>query len=524
MRKDGEGLARTPTRGPRLPVLAAVAALLAVAGCGGESGGGNNLVVGYDQEPAILNEFIIGGDLQASADVNAGVLQAPITPTPDLDYAPELAGGDPEVVSEDPFTIEYTLQEGLTWSDGEPLTSDDARFTYEQITDPDNQTDPFGWEDIESFETPDDRTVRMVFGEPYAPWRTLLEVPILPRHVYEGQDFNTALNDEVVGSGPFVLREWNKGESLVLERNENYWGERPALDMITFRFIPDTNSLTAALAAGEVDFINPKPDVGLIEELESMDGITLDSEYGAEWEHIGFNTEEIDSLALRQAIAYGIDRERIVNQVLPGQARVLDSVLAPEQEQYYVPAWEDYAYDPDRARELVEEAEQEGAETTITFSTTSGNGLREALQEVVRQQLEEVGITVEIENAPAEELLGGRMPAGDFQLGEWGWSASPDPDLAPLFSRDALPPDGQNWYRYEDEEVSELLEQSEVTIDEGERAGLVRRAQELMAEDVPLIPLYQAPNIYAYTGRLEGPVNNPTLAGAFWNVGEWSLE
>ena len=108
----------------------AVLALLLAVGCGGggQSGGGqgggsegNNLVIGYDQEPAILNNFITGGDLQATADMISGILESPLQVQPDFTYAPELAESDPEILSENPLVIQYMLKEGLTWSDGEPL-------------------------------------------------------------------------------------------------------------------------------------------------------------------------------------------------------------------------------------------------------------------------------------------------------------------------------------------------------------------------------------------------------------------
>ncbi len=514
------------------------AALLGVAGCGSEGGGGqqggggggggNNLVVGYDQEPAILNGFIVGGDLVATADMTAGILQTVLQYQPDFTYAPLLAEADPEIVSEEPFTIEYKLKEGLTWSDGEPLTSDDAKFTYDQIMNPDNQIITREvWDKIETFETPDERTVRITFREPDARWRDTLGDPsyaILPRHVYEGKDFNTALNDEVVGSGPFQLREWRKGESLTLERNPNYWGEEPALESVTFRFIPDTNSLVTALQSGEVQFITPPPDIGLIERMEGFEGVTVDTKFGTEWEHLAFNLEKVDNLQLRQAIAYGIDRDQLVNEILPGDARKFDSVIVPELGDYYEPAWEKYAFDQDRARELAQEAEAAGANMTVEFSTTSGNALRETLQQIIQQQLGEIGITVETRNSAPEEYFGERMPNGDFEVGDFAWSASPDPSITTLFAADQLPPEGQNYYRYVNEEVTRLMQQSDATVDEAERAELLRQVQTIMADDLPLIPIFQRPNIYAFSEGLQGPENNPTEAGAFWNIGEWSLQ
>lgn len=530
-------------RNPRLllPALI-VAALLIVAGCGGGGGGGgeqgggegggggsegNNLVVGYDQEPPGLNPFL--QDALATNDMVQPILDKPYEIQPDLTYAPQLAEGDPQVVSEDPFTVEYRLKEGLTWSDGEPLTSADARFTYEQIMDPENQVlTREGFDQIESFETPDERTVRMVFSEPYSGWRTLLggsNAFILPEHVYAEGDFNTDLNDEIVGSGPFVFGEWRRGQSFTLERNENYWGEAPSLERVTIRFIPDSNSLIAALQAGEISWINPTPDIGLTERLEGIDGANVESRNGTQWEHIAFQLENVPNLQLRQAVAYGINREQIVNEVLQGQeVPPLQSVLVPEQELYYTPAWEQYTYDPDRARQLVDEAVAAGAEPTITFSTTSGEALRETLQQIVQQQLEEVGITVEIQNQSAEQFFGETTLNGDFEMGEWAWVSTPDPDLTTLFGANNLPPDGQNYYRYQDEEVTRLLEEFDRTIDEQQGAELIKQAQDLMAEDLPLIPLYQRPETYAYAENLTGPDVNPTLAGPFWNLGEWALQ
>ena len=189
------------------------AALLGVAGCGGGDGGqqggngggggggGGTLTVGYDQEPDILNNYITGGDLQATADMIAGIQQSPLKIMPDLSFQPDLTDGMPEIVSEqNPFTIEYKLKEGLTWSDGKPLTSEDARFSYDLIMDKNNQIlTRTGWQDITKFETPDKQTVRMTFDKPYAPWKTLLggsQTQIWPKHIYEGKDFNKAANSE----------------------------------------------------------------------------------------------------------------------------------------------------------------------------------------------------------------------------------------------------------------------------------------------------------------------------------------
>jgi peptide/nickel transport system substrate-binding protein len=513
------------------------AALLGVAGCGGGQqggggggsggGGGNTLTVGYYEEPAILNSFIVGGDLAATGDVTAGILQAPLVILPDLSFGPQLSDGMPKVISESPLTIEYKLKKGLKWSDGKPLTSEDAKFSYDLIMDPKNKIiTRTGWEDIDKFETPDDLTVRMTFKKPYAPWKTLLggsETQIWPKHIYEGEDFNKVANSKLTGSGPFKFKEWRKGQSLTIERNENYWGEKPGLKEVVFRFIPDTNTQTASLQSAEVQFIDPPPDIGLFSKLKSFEGVKVQVKAGTIWEHIAFNVEAVPNLKIRQAIAYGINRAQVIDEILQGQVEPLESVLVPDQEPYYSPAWAAYTHDPDKAKELVQQAKSEGASTEITFSTTSGDRLRETLQEVVQQQLKDIGITITIKNTSADTFFGQWTPQGKFEMGEWAWLANPDPTSTTLFSANQVPPKGQNYYRYKNDKVTSLWDESDKTVDVNKRADLIRQAQDLMVQDMPLIPMYQRPVYYAFTDNLSGPEANPTIAGPFWNIGDWKF-
>jgi peptide/nickel transport system substrate-binding protein len=261
-----------------------------------------------------------------------------------------------------------------------------------------------------------------------------------------------------------------------------------------------------------------------LEKLRSFEGVKVQVKSGTIWEHITFNVEAIPNLKMRQAIAYGLNRQQIVNEILKGQdATPLQSVLVPEQKPYYTPAWAEYTYDPDKAKQLVEQAKSEGASTEITFSTTSGERLRETLQQIAQQQLKDVGITINIKNTSADTFFGQWTPEGKFEMGEWGWLANPDPSSTTLFSANQVPPKGQNYGRYKNDKVTSLWEESDKTVDENKRADLIRQAQDLMVEDMPIIPMYQWPNIYGFADNLSGPQNNPTLAGPFWNIGDWKF-
>jgi peptide/nickel transport system substrate-binding protein len=272
-----------------------------------------------------------------------------------------------------------------------------------------------------------------------------------------------------------------------------------------------------------VQFIDPPPDIGLLDKLEGYDGVEVQVKAGTIWEHIAFNVEAVPNLKVRQAIAYGINRKQVLDKILKGQVKPLESFLVPDQKPYYTPAWADYAHDPDRAEQLVKEAKSEGAKTEITFSTTAGDRLRETLQQVVQQQLKDVGITINIKNTSADTFFGQWTPEGKFEMGEWAWLANPDPSSTSLFSANQVPPKGQNYYRYKNQKVSDLLLESDKTVEVNKRADLLRKAQDLMVQDMPIIPMYQRPVYYAYADNLSGPQANPTLAGPFWNLEDWKF-
>ncbi|GFP24207.1 peptide/nickel transport system substrate-binding protein, partial [Candidatus Hakubella thermalkaliphila] len=165
-------------------VVSVVFALYIVAGCAPRPSG--DIVIGYDQEPAILNGFLMGGAMMATQDVTAAVLEGLIGLDNELHYYPwlitEIPSVENELLTEEPFTITYKLREGITWSDGEPLTSQDIKFTWETIMNPDWLIiSRVGYEKIESIETPDPLTAIVKFKEPYAPWKDIFR-GILPKH------------------------------------------------------------------------------------------------------------------------------------------------------------------------------------------------------------------------------------------------------------------------------------------------------------------------------------------------------
>ena len=531
-------------------------ALGALAGCSSQPSGtggttppaatgpvkGGTLTIGYEQEPQILNSFITGGDMMATKDVESNVLLGLIRIKPDFTYEPMLAESIPDVanggVTENPFTVTWKLKKNLMWSDGTPITADDVKFTYDTIMNPKWQIlTKAGYEQISKAEVIDPQTIKFTFKTPYGPYRELFSASymILPKHALEGQDFNKVMNDTIpAASGPFMFKEWKKGDHITLVRNDKYAGTPANLDTVVFKWVPDTNTEVAQLKTGEVDAVNPSPDPALIAQLKTAG--TVQADPGTLWEHLAFNMTkpDVSDLKVRQAIAYTIDRQKIVDEVMLGQVKPLQSIFVPEQTAEYSPDWAGYTPDKAKAQALLTSAgykmgadgffAKNGQKLTLEMKTTAGNTGRAKMFQIIQAQLKDVGIDTKLVFEEANTFFGSSTPNGKFQVAEWCWLASPDPSVKTLFSAEQLPPLGQNYYRYKNADVTKWINEADNSVDMAKRADLSKQISKQMAADLPVIPLYQRLSILATKDYVHEAKNNATLEGAFWNLSDWWMD
>lgn len=515
----------------------------------GEPVDGGTVIFGHEQEPAILNNALIEGNLLATAIVSRTILLGAYLVTPDFEYVPELIDGEAEAEGgEDgePFTVTWTIREEATWSDGTPITADDFEFTYQTVMNEDfTITSRNGYEQMTATEVVDDKTWRATFDEVFAPYRTLFgTTPVLPAHVLEGEDFNTVWNDGIVdpatgdpiASGPFQFDEWERGQRITLVRNENFWGEPAILDQITFRYIEETPTLVQQIRGGEINLFDPQPQLDLIEQLEAIDGVSVQSDSGPQWEHIDFNFDNptLANQYVREAIIRGIDREAIVEQLVRGvnpDAGVLNNAIFVENQEQYEPHWEIYDYDPDAAIALLEDNgctrdsdddtfECDGEELSFRYVSVAGNERRELMFEIVQSYMADIGIELVADFSEAAQSLGTQLPEGDFDIINFAWVGSPDP-----FGGDTIfMCDGAlNYNGYCNEEVTELIAANTAMTDAAERWATYNEADELIAADVPLIPMFQVPQVLAYEDHIGGIRVNATQWGPTWNASEWFL-
>ncbi len=435
-------------------------------------------------------------------------------------------------ISQDVTTYTFTLRQGVRFASGNPLTSADVVFSFNRLRE---LKDNPSWlaDIIQSMETPDEHTVRITLTEPNAAFLAMLVSPnfsILDSAVVKehggtdqpGADkSDTAtewLNQNSAGSGPFILKGWVKEQEIVMERNPNYWGQPAALERVIIRHIPDPTTQRQLLENGDIDAAH-NLDADLIAEVEQagtaqiVRGDTLDTEYFAMHTSPEIGKELADK-RVRQAIAYAIDYDGIIQQILRGAAvrppSVIPSGLLGVQEA------EDARYrtDPERARQLLAEAGlANGFELTLTYSsggTEVGGVSSEVLASKIADDLSKIGIRVTLDpRAPDVRLADYR--AGKLQSTISGWT----PDfLDPHGWAIPFGVPGEAAARrvaYNNPQVADLFQRAARTADPQERARLYAEGQRLLNEDAPFLCLYQPKAQIAVGKNVQGYVFDPVI-------------
>ncbi len=526
----------------------------------GETRQGGVVTVGAEQFPEVLNSFLPAGGTGWTA-YSAGVaLARGYKYTPELGYQPWLFERNCEVTRDQPFTVSCRIVGEARWSDGVPLTSDDFRFTIETIKDPRNQVvSREGYDKIERIDVKSDKEFDMVFTQVYATWKKLwsgADGAALPKHVLQGQDFNTVWNDCIcdprtkkpVGSGAFLVESFTPGTGpLVLVRNEAYWRPKPKLDKLVFVPTLDTEAQLNAFRAGEVDVIYPQNQIGLRRRIEAVEGAVYQSDLGPSWEHFDMLTDVpgLDDVEVRRAIATALPRRQLVERLAKPDdesAQVLHNVFFMANDPRYQKHWDIYPEggDPDKAAAMLERAGYRKGPDGIygkgpvrlefTVGVNAGNQARELSEQIIAQQLRQAGIGLVAKNS--EDMLTTKLPNFEYQTVIFAWQGGPDPSAGSvIWMEDAIPAKGDeeatglNYTKTRNAQVTDLLQRADLEVDERRRVELYQQADEVLATQVvSSVPLYQKPQALAHKDRLVGLRNNTTADGPTWNVEDWAIK
>ncbi|WP_334149839.1 peptide ABC transporter substrate-binding protein [Microbacterium sp.] len=515
---------------------------------------GGELVIGAEQEPDCTDWIATcGGSIWGT-----WIMQIPTLPgvfetrQVDDEWVPQpsdLVTGEPEteVADDGTQTITYSINPDAVWSDGEPITSADFEYTALQIRDGDDIFDKTGYDRISAIDASDPKTVTVTLASAYAGWRTLFSVyGIMPAHLLEGQDRAAIMADGYEFSGgPWKIEKWTRGTSVTLVPNENYWGEKPHLEKVTFLFLPDTTAAFQALKSGQVNVLYPSPQLDALTQIDAgLPGIKsqVDARTG-NLEAIWLNNAAapFDSVAVRQALAYSIDRDAIVKRLFGslGIDTAQQSFNSPIVSPFAADDFSQYSLDLDKVDELMEgdgwAKDSDGvwakAGETATFSikTLAGNKRRDLTVQVLQSQLADAGFEMTIDQVTPADLFGTIAPEGDFQAGIWTLvDTFADPTLSSTFSSVNIPSEangfsGINFYRTSIPGLDELLGQVDSEIDPDARAAASHEADALIAENVPSLPLDAVPNVLLWSDTVGGPLQINPVEGPFWNLAEWGL-
>lgn len=510
----------------------------------GQAGG--TVVFGAEQEPPCLNGVLAGCNNTWTSWTVGISFPGLYEILPNGDLQPDLLDGEAKLTKK-PFTVTYRLKKNANWSDGRPVTAQDVIFTWQTILNPKNDVaGRAGYEDIARAKAINAKTLKLTFKKPYAAWKLLFagQFGVLPKHALQGKDFNEVWNTNVnsqttgkpIGSGPFILESYTKGQSMTMVRNPRFYGKRPQIAKIVFRFITNTDSEIQAIKGGEVDAIYPQPQLQL-GELRRTGGLKVLSSAGATYEHIDFNAGKKGfPLArapwFRQAFAYSIDRTALTKQLfgtLKPDLKPLHSLTYQNTQKQYQPHFAQYTYNPTKAGQIMQSKGCRkggdgifvcgGVRASIKYGTTAGNKLRELSQEIVQAQAKKAGIEVVIDNAPSR-ILFPRIANEDYELALFAWVGSGDPSgITDIYSCGGE----ANWMGYCSKKVTDLLKAADQELDPPTRVKLVNRAGAIMGLNVPSIPLYQKPTFLVFKSKLQGLVDNPTTGGPLWNVESWRI-
>ncbi len=462
-------------------------------------------------------------------------------------------------ISDDATLVTLTLKPDIEWSDGEPMTSADVAMSLGIYLDASiaNMAGRIGGvlgqtafndgeaDEIEGLKIVDDLTVTVELESPNSPWLNNIaalgeDLPILPSHVLGDVPHSELLDHEYfrtvpVSSGPYKVVDFVAGQYAELERNDNWSLGTAGFEKVFMRVV-STDVMSAQLQTGELDFVSPLDPVD-VERISGIDGVSVQSAVGVApdlWS-LMHDDGSLD-VRVRQAMLFAIDREGICEQAMLGYCTTPITNIRQISPAWSIPTVDDYpdlieyTYDPDRARELLAEAEADGAwdpNTTLTFYHRPGRSFVDTAIAIAQAQMAEVGINWEIINTDTGGLIDGirEQPIGTLD-GFWvsGADFTIDPSAVQTYTLCASARTGANLISYCRPELDELWMAGRQTAVQEERAEIYHEAFRFLNADPAEIYLYVVDTIIAHDDRLQGIKPHGGVGQTYWNIGEWYWE
>lgn len=464
-----------------------------------------------------------------SKSVQAITTESLVTLDENLDIIPWLAESWEQA---DPLTYTYTLRPGVTFWDGSPLTVEDVVYSIERHNDPDVASIVSAFQDVESVEATAENEVTITLTRPLAQFASVMAyAPIVSQAVAEelGEQFGGPGEDTLMGTGPYMVTDFQADTSVDLARYEDYWGELPAWEQISVVLISDSQATQLAMRAGEIDgafSVVPSEvdDWRQIEGAEVEVGAALSPAFFA-WD---LRVEPWNDVHVRRAIAHALPQEQIVETLLPGAAEPATSLVPKGQwagvdvpqervDEIYgsLPTYE---YDLDMARaELEQSAFPDGFSETVEFADAKPQLGR--VSEALAESLSQIGIDLEVQEVPlSQEIAAVTGHEGGFRaLSFEGSTVDPSDFPSFMLPSDFARPGGFNVPHYLNPRVDELIDVQAETLDPGERSEQLAEMMQIIAEDLPYLPIWWEADVVAFRESLAFDSFHPL----YWQQGIW---
>jgi peptide/nickel transport system substrate-binding protein len=412
----------------------------------------------------------------------------------------------------DPRTYVFHLHRRVKFHDGRPLSARDVKWTFDSLLQGKIRSTKSGaYRLVDRIDAPDDSTVVFHLKEPFA---TLLwnlsdgAIGIVP---YGSGD---EMSSKPIGSGPFRLLSAQLDREIVIERNQDYWGQKARVSRVRFIVVPDTTTRALELRKGSADIAINALTADMILALQHESKLEVLRAPGTVLSYLAFNLRDpiLKDVRVRQALAFAIDRRPMLQYLSRGFARPADSILPPESWAYTRDTAR-YDYDPERARQLLEQAGYpavNGMRFHLTMKTSTEESTR-LMAAVLQQQLRDVGIVLDIRTFEFATFFSD-VTRGAFELYSLRWiGGNEDPDIFEyVFHSTRFPPHGANRGYYANPRVDALIDQARSQLDQNTRKRLYAEIQDILAQQLPYINLWYQDNVLVHSKRVHNLTLNPS--------------
>lgn len=425
---------------------------------------------------------------------------------------------EPPQISEDSKTYTVKLKPEAKWSDGQPVTADDLIFTINTVRNPEAGSPGISqFEHVDTVTKIDNHTVQIKLKQVFAPFLYSLRLQPVPNHILKDVPIQELKKhpygskpEQTVTNGPWKWTEWKQKQYLSFDADPNYWGaKKPHIQKVIYKIYADQNTEVQALIKGDIDSVSAIP-VTQLAAVEARDNLKVILAPGPQYEYMGFNFNKMNfdnkesffaGQKTRQAIAHALNRQGMVDNILKGTGKLLNSPFLPGSWADPVETAVVYNYDVELAKRLLAEdgwkagadgvLEKDGRKFSFELQYNTGNSRREQVAAVIQQNLKDVGIEVKPRGIDFAAWQEQNINPGKYQAVLAAWSLTdPDPNAESIFSSKFFPPN-QNAGWYKNEKLDQLWVKGYSVADQNERKKVYAEIGKEITTDLPYVFMYQ---------------------------------